>query len=85
MKPWTGPAVNKDARRVRRGCTNKQMRSLILAAMATGARYRMTKCGVMFLGPRGSAAVHLTATDHRALENFRTNLHNAGIITKGTP
>lgn len=71
----------KDLRRIRKGCTNKGMRSLLLAALATGARYKMTKSGVMFLGEDGGgAATHLTCSDHRAAENFRKSLKSIGII-----
>lgn len=56
------------------------MRKLLLRAMDSGARYRMTKAGVMFYGPGGSAAAHLTGSDHRGTENFRTTLRSIGII-----
>jgi hypothetical protein len=71
---------SKDVRRIRRGCTNKAMRKLLLEAIGTGARYRMTKSGVMFLGERGAGiTTHLTCSDHRAVENFRTSLRSIGI------
>lgn len=71
---------SKDIRRIRRGCTDKAMRKLLLDAIKTGARYRMTKSGVMFLGEGGGATTHLTCSDHRAVENFRTSLKSIGII-----
>lgn len=76
---------SKDLRRIKRGCTNREMRALILAAIKTGARYRMTKSGVMFYGRHGSGiSTHFTCSDHRAVDNFRKNLKQVGItIEKG--
>ncbi|UOK18381.1 hypothetical protein SEA_BRUHMOMENT_65 [Arthrobacter phage BruhMoment] len=73
--------MNKDRRRIR-GCSNKEMRKLILALMDS-TRYRMTVHGIMFYGPHGTATVHLTESDHRALNNFRSLLRGIGIETKG--
>ncbi len=56
------------------------MRKLLLAAVGTGARYRMTKSGVMFFGPHGGASTHLTCSDHRAVDNFSADLRRIGII-----
>lgn len=75
---------SKDVRRIRRGCTDRDMRALILKAIASGARYRMTKSGVMFTSPAGAASTHFTCSDHRSIENFRANLRSIGItIEKG--
>lgn len=72
---------SKDLRRIRRGCTNREMRKLILAAISSGARYKMTRSGVMFLGHHGGGITcHLTCSDHRAVENFRKSLKTIGII-----
>jgi hypothetical protein len=69
-----------DLRRIRRGCTDKGMRGLVLAAIDTGARYKMTKSGVMFHGEDGGGATaHFTVSDHRAVENFRRTLRSIGI------
>lgn len=70
---------SKDVRRIRRGCTDKTMRKLLLAVIGSGYRYRMTKSGVMFYGPDGSATTHFTCSDHRAVDNFRTALKSIGI------
>lgn len=73
----------KDLRRIRKGCTNTEMRKLILAAIRGGARYKMTKHGVMFFGENGAgASTHFTCSDHRAVANFRTSLRNMGVITE---
>lgn len=80
MKPVA--SETKDLRRIRKGCTNKEMRALILEAIKSGARYRMTKNGVMFFGEQGAGiSTHFTCSDHRAVGNFRTNLRLIGIIT----
>lgn len=75
---------NKDVRRVRRACHDKEMRTLLLAAMRI-CRYRMTKSGVLFYSEGGECiSAHLTASDHRATENLRTMLRSNGItIEKG--
>lgn len=70
----------KDIRRIQRGCTDKEMRKLILDVIYSGVRYKMTKSGVMFYTAEGSASAHLTGSDHRGLENFRKTLKTIGII-----
>lgn len=75
---------NKDMKRVQRGCTDKEVRRLLLTVMRAGHPYRMTKAGVMVFGPEGSAGAHLTTSDHRGAENFRSDLKKIGItIEKG--
>lgn len=75
---------NKDLKRIQRGCTNKEIRKLLLSVMRGGHRYRMTKCGVTVFGPEGSAGAHLTTSDHRGAENFKADLKKIGIdIEKG--
>jgi hypothetical protein len=74
----------KDVRRIRRGCTDRELRALLLAAISAGHRYKMTKSGVVFYGPAGTAGTHFTHSDHRGTRNFRSLLQRAGIdIEKG--
>lgn len=70
---------SKDIRRVQRGCTDKEVRKLLLTVMRSGHRYRMTKSGVTVFGQGGSAGAHLTTSDHRGAENFRSALKKIGI------
>lgn len=75
---------NGRALRRLRSCPDRELRKLLLAAVGTGARYKMTTSGVMFFGPAGTATAHLSGRDHRTAENFRSHLRAAGIpIEKG--
>ena len=71
---------------VRRGCTNKEMRKVTLAALATGARSKLTKNGIMIFNEDGDTAVtHFTSSDRAAALNFQKRLQRIGVLTKGTP
>jgi hypothetical protein len=71
-------------RKVRRACTNKDMRKLLLNVIKAGARCKVTKSGVMFLGADGAGiAAHMTVSDRRGVDNFRAELRNIGITEEG--
>lgn len=71
-------ASGRDLRRISK-CRNKPIVALLLQAIRSGHRYRMTRSGVMLYGPHGAAAAHFSTSDHRAAENFRTDLRKIGI------
>lgn len=57
----------------------KEHRELIKAAERAGGRVVKKTQGVMIHGPKGSAMVHLTTSDNRALKNVRSELRKAGL------
>lgn len=62
------------------------MRHVALAALATGARAKLTKNGIMIYSESGGVAVtHFTSSDKSAALNFRKRLERIGILQKGTP
>lgn len=67
---------------VRRRCTHKDMRLIIFKALDTGARYKITKDGIIFYGEdkTSTAATHFTNSDHRAVKNMIRQLSRIGII-----
>lgn len=59
------------------------MRAVILQALATGARSKLTKNGIMIYGDDGQTAVtHFTSSDHASARNFRSRLVRMGILEK---
>lgn len=73
---------SKDLRIVQRGCTNRDVRKVILSALKSGVRYRMTRSGVMIYGPTGFASAHFTVSDRRGYKNLIAGLRQAGIQIK---
>lgn len=63
-----------------KGCTNREMRKLLAAAIDSGIEHRMTKGGVLFYGPNGvdCVSVHFTSSDHRAYKNALANFRKIG-------
>lgn len=70
---------NRDLRKIRRGCTNREVRATLLRAIQSGARYKLTKKGVILYGPNGVAVTHFTVSDHRGVKNLKASLKAAGI------
>jgi hypothetical protein len=72
--------MNDDMRRyVRRGCTDRATRDVLLAALDQGARMKATKAGVMVHGPNGSTSAHFSVSDKRAALNLRAQLRRSGV------
>lgn len=72
-------ASTRDLNTIRRGCTNKAIRALILAALKTGARYRMTKNGIIIYTETGlTVGTHFTVSDHRGAKNLQAQMRRAG-------
>jgi hypothetical protein len=75
---------NSGLSNIRRRCSNKEMRKLLMAALATGVRYKTTKNGIIIYAEDGQiAGTHFTCSDNRAVKNFRRDLARIGIHTKG--
>lgn len=68
-----------DISRMRR-MPNRDMRKAVLAAVAAGVRYRLTKSGVLFYGENGvdCVPVHFTSSDHRAYQNMLAQFRKIG-------
>ena len=64
---------------VRRGCTDRATRDVLLAALNAGTRGKLTRQGIMLYGPQGAYAAHFSVSDHRAAKNLATGLRRAGI------
>lgn len=72
------------AKAVRRGCTNRAQRDLLLEALGspalTGAR--RTKSGVMLFTRHGAVAAHFTGSEgKRGTQNLRAQLRRVGLLT----
>ena len=72
----------RDLRKVRR-CSNRDVRKVILSVLQSGVRYRMTKSGIMFLGPTGGITAHFSVSDKRGYLNLIADLKRAGINYQG--
>jgi hypothetical protein len=65
---------------------DSEQRRVVMAALELGAPAKLTRSGVVFSGPDGTAGTHWTTSDHRALTNFETQLRRIGIpIPRPTP
>jgi hypothetical protein len=64
---------------VTKRCTDKDMRDVILYGIAVADRVRLTKSGITFYGPNGSANTHFTTSDWRARQNLIRDLRQAGL------
>lgn len=58
---------------------SKAAKRLIGEAQAAGGRAVVKRSGVMIHGPKGSAMIHATTSDNRALANARADLKRAGL------
>ena len=67
-------------RMVRRACTHREMRDLLLEVIDSGAPMRLTSDGVLVYGPQGRAGTHFTCSDVRAAKNFRSALRRIGAM-----
>lgn len=73
---------NRHITLIRRGCTNLEVRRSLIAALQAGARYRMTKKGIIIYGDDGlSVTAHFTISDHRGALNLRAQLRRMGLDT----
>ena len=68
---------NDDLKKLRK-CQDRTTRTLIIAAVHAGFRYRMTKGGVMIYGNEGVVSVHFTESDHRAVRNTQARFKQLG-------
>lgn len=67
-------------RRIRKGCSNRDIRDVCLAAVGAGARFRLTRRGIVFYGRDGGTAhTHWTVSDVRAAKNLRAALLRIGV------
>ena len=64
---------------VTRACTDRDMREVLLYAIQIADRVQLTKSGIRFYGPTGTAGAHYTQSDHRARANFLSQLRAAGL------
>jgi hypothetical protein len=71
---------------VLRACQNKEMRLLVLDALAhpnlASARITGGGSGIILRGPGGVAATHFTVSDRKATLPFRSALRRAGILDR---
>ena len=58
---------------------SKAHKKLIRDAEAAGGRVVKKSKGLMIHGPEGSAMIHTTTSDNRALANARADLKRAGL------
>lgn len=72
---------NHIRRTIRRACTHREMRDLLLAVVDSGVRMRLTSSGVLVYGPKGTAGTHFTCSDVRAQKNFRARLRQIGVMS----
>jgi len=73
--------LSRDLNTVRRGCTNPEVRKLLVTALKAGTRYRMTKNGIILYGHRGGlVACHFTMSDHRSARNVRADMRRQGLL-----
>lgn len=71
---------SRDLDRIRRTCTCRETRRVLVAVLKTGARYRITRKGVTIYGDAGMmATTHFTNSDHRAAKNFTLQLRRIGV------
>lgn len=71
-------STSSDVKRLR-GVSNRDMRRIIVAAIKSEVRYRMTKSGIVFYGENGNTAgAHFTSSDHRAYKNLVADLRSIG-------
>jgi hypothetical protein len=68
---------------VRARCTHRDMRDVVLEALDAGARFRLTKGGIIFYGNDGQATAnaHYTVSDVRAPKNLRASLKRMGVLS----
>lgn len=67
------------AKAVRRGCGNRDMRDLLIGAIKSGVRTKLTRSGILLYGPGGIAGTHFSVSDHRAVKNLRRDMRKVGI------
>lgn len=73
-------ALDKDLRTIRRACSNREVKSILVRAIKSGTRYKMTRKGVMLYGDHGGAVVvHMTVSEHRGSKNLIADLRRIGI------
>lgn len=71
--------LRSDMESIRRRCSDREVRDLLIGAVKAGVRYRCTKSGIMFYTNSGIFTAHYTPSDHRAAKNLRARLKSAGI------
>ena len=65
-------------RRVRRACSDKEMRALLISALKAGCDYKITKRGIILYGENGqSVSAHFTTSDLRGHKNFLAYMRRA--------
>lgn len=58
---------------------SKAHKKLIREAIAAGGRIVKKNKGIMIHGPKGSAMIHVSTSDARALANARADIRRAGL------
>lgn len=73
-----------DARKViRRACSDRELRAVLLEAQAAGAVFKRTKSGFLIKGVTGTTSVHTSKpSDWRTLRNIRAELRRIGLDRK---
>lgn len=72
--------LDRDLRRIRRGCSDREVKSILIRAIKSGTRYKMTRKGVMLYGDHGGAVVvHMTVSERRGSKNLIADLKRIGI------
>lgn len=67
---------------VRRGCSDREVKALVLQAMASPnlVAAKRTTSGIRLHSALGMANTHFTPSDRRAVLNFRATLRRIGLI-----
>jgi len=67
---------------IRRRCSNREIRKLLMAGIENADSFRITKKGVLFFNGGQHAVTHFTVSDRRGVKNFRRDMIRAGIIER---
>lgn len=77
------PSIRKA---VIRGFRNQEFKRVTLAALKhveehpeIGIKIKLTRKGILFLGPGGPAGTHFTPSEYRGLRNYRANLRRMNL------
>jgi len=66
-------------RELRRRCKDDRTYDLLAGAIRRGARYRLTKAGIVLYGRRGTVHTHFSPSDWRAVRNLEASIKRAGL------
>ena len=72
--------LSRDLEAIRRRCSDRETRRVLVEVLQSGVGYKLTKNGVMIYGKEGQATVaHYTNSDHRAAKNLTAMLRRIGV------